>query len=61
MNKKMYIGDSVYVEYDGYNIILSTKGLGHDHTCAIALEPSVLEALDLFRESVLPKCDKQQC
>ena len=42
-----YIGDGVYVEYDGYGIWLKAN----DHqfpTDQIYLEPSVLEALSRF-------------
>lgn len=48
---KMYLGDSVYAEFDGYHIVLTTEnGFGPSNT--IALEPQVLKALDLFREQL---------
>jgi hypothetical protein len=41
-----YLGDSVYVEYDGYHIILETRnGLPDDPSNRIALEPDVMQAL----------------
>lgn len=45
MNKR-YIGDSVYVEFDGYNFILTTEnGLPSDPSNEIVLEPGVYESL----------------
>lgn len=39
--KKVYIGDSVYANYDGYAVILTTEnGFGASNT--IVLEPEVL-------------------
>lgn len=53
MNEKMYLGDSVYAEFDGYNIELTTRnGLPDDPSNTIVLEPQVLHALDLFREQI---------
>lgn len=44
-DKKQYLGDSVYADFDGYHIILTTEnGMGPSNT--IALEPSVLRALN---------------
>lgn len=46
---KDYIGDSVYVQHDGYHIILTTEnGRPGDPSNHIALEPSVLEALNRY-------------
>lgn len=53
--KKLYLGDSVYAEFDGYGITLTTwNGYPDDPRNKIYLEPQVLEALDLFRKSLLP-------
>jgi hypothetical protein len=41
---KRYIGDGVYAEYDGYQIVLTTEN-GYEVTNRIALEPSVLDSL----------------
>ena len=39
--KKLYLGDSVYVSFDGYNVKLTTEnGFGPSNT--ICLEPEVL-------------------
>lgn len=44
---KDYIGDSVYAEFDGYSITLTTEyGFGPSNT--IILEPSVYKALVRF-------------
>ncbi|GAH81432.1 unnamed protein product [marine sediment metagenome] len=48
---KIYIGDSVYADYDGYHIILTTNN-GYGDTNTIALEPSVYDALILFNERI---------
>ena len=41
---KVYIGDSVYADFDGYHVILTTEnGAGPDNT--IYLEPRVFDAL----------------
>lgn len=48
---KVYLGDSVYAEFDGYGIWLTTNN-GHpdDPRNKIYLEPVVLNSLDIFRE-----------
>ena len=52
-----YIGDGVYVEYDGFGIWL----LANDHlapTDKIYLEPEVLEALNRFLERIKDETSK---
>jgi hypothetical protein len=44
---KYYIGDGVYVDYDGYHIVLTTEN-GIETTKTIALEPELLDALKRF-------------
>jgi len=53
MNNKIYIGDSVYAQFDDYRgIILTTEnGLPNDPSNKIILEASVYETLLLFVES----------
>ena len=47
-----YIGDGVYVSFDGYHIWLKTqREEGEWHT--IALEPSVLEALNRYAKRIV--------
>lgn len=48
VSKKAYIGDAVYVEFDGYGIELSTLRAGVRHY--IYLEPEVFDSLLLFRD-----------
>lgn len=51
---KEYLGDSVYAEYDGYNIILTTEnGLPDDPSNRIVLEPGLLQNLVKFYELAL--------
>jgi hypothetical protein len=42
--KKVYLGDGVYAEYDGYNVILTTEN-GISITNRIVLEPEVIVML----------------
>lgn len=43
-DRKSYLGDSVYVDFDGYALTLTTEnGLGPTNT--IVLEPEVVRAL----------------
>lgn len=45
-SKKAYLGDSVYAQFDGYHVILTTENEGNGNwSNRIALEPSVLRAL----------------
>lgn len=45
--KKVYLGDSVYADHDGFHIVLTTdNGMGPSNT--IYLDPQVLEALVSF-------------
>lgn len=46
-NRKAYIGDGVYAEFDGYYIWLYTSN-GVDESTRIALEPEVLSNLNNF-------------
>lgn len=51
MEAKVYLGDSVYAEFDGYGIWLTTdNGYPDDPRNKIYLEPVVLNSLDIFRE-----------
>jgi hypothetical protein len=52
---KTYLGDSVYAEFDGYMIVLTTNnGFADDPRNQIAMEPDVLRALDDFRQQLNP-------
>jgi len=51
--EKRYIGDSVYVEFDGFSIILTTNnGYPDDPRNRIALEPEVTRNLQGYIRSV---------
>ncbi len=51
--EKMYIGDSVYIYFDGYHFILEThNGYHDDPRNRIALEPPVIKKLLDYREQV---------
>jgi hypothetical protein len=41
---KRYIGDGVYVDFDGFAIVITTEN-GFETTNSIVLEPDVYEAL----------------
>lgn len=56
---KSYLGDSVYAEFDGFGIVLTTEnGMGASNT--IVLEPEVLRALNEFHERIQREINKQQ-
>ena len=47
MKRKIYLGDSVYAQFNGYEIILTTEnGFGVSNT--IVLEPEVMNNLLVF-------------
>ena len=49
---KSYIGDGVYVEFDGYYLILTTEN-GIETTNRIVLEPDVYRFLTKYVEQVV--------
>lgn len=51
---RSYLGDSVYVDTDGYGVILTTEN-GDGPTNQIYLEPSVYAALVSFVEMLAGK------
>lgn len=57
---KVYIGDSVYAEFDGYGIVLTTEnGYPDDPRNRIVLEPSVYESLIQYVEGLKRKMQAQ--
>ena len=58
-DNKSYLGDGLYVEFDGYQFRLFTeRGLGNVHE--VFLEPEVMQAFLKFVEKNTPskeKCD----
>ncbi len=53
---KQYIGDAVYVDFDGYGIVLTTEN-GIEATNRIVLEPEVYTALVRYVEALQDKAD----
>lgn len=46
MPEKIYLGDSVYCQFDGHGFVLTTEnGMPHDPSNKIYLEPEVIHAL----------------
>jgi hypothetical protein len=61
MTKKEYLGDGVYVAFDGYNIILTTED-GVRVTNTVVLEPPVYAALVRYVEAFrCPASDREKC
>lgn len=51
MGKKTYLGDGVYANFDGYQIVLTTED-GYSVTNTIYLEPAVYTQLLRYAESL---------
>lgn len=47
--QKVYLGDGVYVTFDGWHIVLTTEN-GISITNTIFLEPKVIEALLVYMQ-----------
>lgn len=55
---RQYLGDSVYVDWDGYNIVLQTdNGMGIDQQ--IFVEPEVFEKLCTYVEELHRKLEQK--
>lgn len=54
-----YLGDGVYATYDGFYIVLDLRAqvMPGQEMVQIALEPSVLDSLDSFRERIKNRKD----
>lgn len=53
LDKKVYLGDSVYATFDGYHIVLTTEnGVPGDPSNRIALEPTVLRNLSEYEKQL---------
>lgn len=48
-NGKVYLGDSVYAEFDGYAFVLTTQNDESGPSNTIVLEPEILRAFDMIR------------
>jgi hypothetical protein len=51
MSAKVYLGDGVYVDSDGYSLVLTTED-GYSETSRIVLEPAVYTALTRYVEAL---------
>ena len=49
--EKRYIGDAVYVQFDGYHVVLTTSD-GIRNTNTISLEPSVITSFEEYMEDL---------
>jgi hypothetical protein len=56
---KRYIGDGVYIDFDGYGIVLTTED-GIRETNRIVLEPEVYGSLLLFVRDLKARVAKQR-
>jgi len=53
MSEPTYLGDSVYADFDGYYLQLTTNnGYPDDPRNLIALDPQVLANLDRYRRGI---------
>ena len=53
MSEPTYLGDSVYADFDGYYLQLTTNnGYPDDPRNLIALDPQVLANLDRYRQGI---------
>lgn len=51
MEKKVYLGDSVYAAFDGYHIVLTTEnGMGPSNV--ICIEPDVYKTLVGYAKTI---------
>jgi hypothetical protein len=57
---KQYIGDGVYVEHDGYGLVLTTHN-GLNVTNTIYLEPEVYRALVVYVTALPTRRDDDLC
>jgi len=55
--KRRYIGDGVYADFDGYSIILTVEN-GVQIAETIYLEPDVYNALTQYVEHLMPTVDE---
>lgn len=58
MQNKEYIGDSVYIHFDGYHFVLETRnGLPNDPSNIICLDGDVLVKLLQYKEKLFKAYD----
>jgi hypothetical protein len=57
---KEYLGDSVYANFDGYHIILTTEnGIPEDPSNEIFLEPNVLQNIFEYSKNITKKLEER--
>lgn len=54
---KDYLGDSVYADFDGYGIVLTTEN-GYGPSNTIYLEPNVQSALRVYQDRIKSLCEQ---
>lgn len=57
--EKVYLGDAVYVEHDGFHLVLTTNN-GLRDTNTIALDPEVYEALTRYVNRLIKAVDRRE-
>lgn len=56
---KTYLGDSVYAEFDGFSIVLTTEnGLPSDPSNRIVLDDSVIQALNNYVQALQTEMER---
>lgn len=59
--EKTYLGDSVYADFDGFHVILTTEnGYPDDPRNRIALEPPVFAALVKYRDALMAAAERER-
>ena len=56
-NNKIYLGDEVYVDYDGYHILLAVN---HHDNVVVCLNHEVMDRLIAYNEDLLLRGEFQQ-
>lgn len=54
MNRKEYLGDGLYANFDGYHIVLTTEN-GRSVQNRVCLEPQVFSALLIYEKGLREK------
>lgn len=58
-SKKRYVGDGVYLDYDGFSFVLTTED-GTSAQNTIYLEPFVWRSLKLRVEEILAQLEEEE-
>ena len=60
-NYRQYLGDSVYADFDGFHVVLTTEnGLPGDPSNTIYLDPHVLAALGAYAKKIIEAIGKEK-